>query len=100
MGLAYLLHCLPAEPLQKTAIIDNLRPLLAPGARVSGATIVSDPQLHNPASKVVMAAFNRVGIFSNTDDSAALLTQGLEQHLADLDLALTGPVAMFSGRLR
>lgn len=86
--------------MQKTAVIDHLRPLLAPGARVFGATIVSDPELHNPAGKVVMAAFNRVGIFSNTGDSAARLAEGLEQHLDDLDVAMTGPVALFSGRLR
>jgi 2-polyprenyl-3-methyl-5-hydroxy-6-metoxy-1,4-benzoquinol methylase len=100
VALTYLLHCLPAEPLQKTAVIDNLRPLLAPGARVFGATIVSDPALHNPASRVVMAAFNRAGVFSNTDDSAALLAEGLEQHLDELHVAVTGAVALFSGRLR
>lgn len=40
VGLNYLLHCLPGTLREKAVIFDHLRAVLAPGARVFGATIL------------------------------------------------------------
>ena len=40
VGLTYVLHCLPGRMSEKLAAVDHLRPLMANGAVLFGATIL------------------------------------------------------------
>lgn len=97
-ALCYLLHCLPGTLPDKAAVFDRLRPLLAPSARVFGATIVQGSSRRSRAAQVLMDAYNRMGVFSNQLDSAEVLGEVLASRFADVRVELVGTVAVFEAR--
>ena len=68
VGLCYLLHCLPGAIPGKSVLFDHLQPLLAPGARVFGATIVKGGERPSRPAQALMDIYNRKGIFANAED--------------------------------
>lgn len=98
VGLCYLLHCLPGRIAQKSAVFDHLRPLLAPGARVFGATIVQGSARRSPPAQALMNLYNRKGIFSNGDDTAEDLEYALLQRFDRVSVSVRGSVALFQAR--
>lgn len=99
-GLCYLLHCLPGTLATKAAVFDNLMPLLAPGARVFGATIVQGDAPRSPPARKLMDAYNAKGIFSNRDDRIEDLETALARRFSEVRLRLIGSVAVFEARHR
>jgi hypothetical protein len=79
-------------------VFDRVRPLLAPGARVFGATIVlGDAPRSRPAQRL-MDLYNTKGIFSNRDDRAGDLEAELKSRFRDVRVDLKGAVALFEAR--
>ncbi|WP_290536490.1 class I SAM-dependent methyltransferase [Alcanivorax sp.] len=97
LGMNLLLHCLPGTMAEKAHAFDHLLPLLTPGARVFGATILQGDVPRNIAARGLMAVYNRKGIFSNQNDSLASLKQALESRLDKVDVQVEGCMALFSG---
>lgn len=97
LGMNLLLHCLPGTMLEKACAFDHLLPLLNPGARVFGATILQGDVPRNLAARGAMKVYNRKGIFSNQNDSLASLKQALESRLDQVDVQVKGCMALFSG---
>ena len=97
LGMNLLLHCLPGTMLEKACAFDHLLPLLNPGARVFGATILQGDVPRNLAARGAMKVYNRKGIFSNQNDSLASLKQALESRLDQVDVQVKGYMALFSG---
>lgn len=95
VGLCYLFHCLPGTLREKAIVFSHLQPLLAPGARVFGATIVQGSAPRSRAAQALMDAYNRQGVFSNANDTAEDLETILKQHFADVTAELRGTVALF-----
>jgi len=95
VGLCYLLHCLPGTLHEKAIVFSHLRPLLAPRARVFGATIVQGSTPRSRAAQALMDAYNRSGVFSNAGDTVEELKSILRQHYADVTVELRGTVALF-----
>lgn len=98
-GLCYLLHCLPGTLSEKAAVLDHLRPCLAPGARVFGATIVSEGGSQSRAARMLMDAYNAMGVFSNAFDTAEDLRSALIARFAKVTVKVVGTVALFEATL-
>lgn len=94
-GLCYLLHCLPGAIRQKAAVFDHVRPLLEPGARVFGATILQGATQRSFAAQALMNAYNRKDIFSNAADTAEDLDAALRARFTDVKIEMKGVVALF-----
>jgi hypothetical protein len=97
-GLCYLLHCLPGTMAEKAVVFDHLTPLLGPGARVFGATIVQGSAPRSWPAQALMNLYNRKGIFSNAEDTAEALNTALRERFCDVEVALRGTVALFEAR--
>jgi hypothetical protein len=97
-GLCYLLHCLPGSIPEKCVVFDNLAPLLVPGARVFGATIVQGRAPRSWAAQALMNLYNKKGIFSNAADTVEDLDAALHKRFRDVHIRLVGAVALFEAR--
>jgi len=97
-GLCYLLHCLPGAIAEKAAVFDHLRPALAPGARVFGATILQGDAPRSWAAQRLMNLYNKKGIFSNAYDTRDALDAALKQRFSDVRIEMRGAVALFEAR--
>jgi hypothetical protein len=53
---------------------------------------------HNRLGRALVDIYNRKGIFSNRDDSAAGLQAALEASFAEVSITVRGVVALFSAR--
>lgn len=94
-GFGYLFHCIPGAIPEKAAAFDYLRPLLAPGARVFGATILNAGLSRWRPSQALMNFYNAMGFFSNANDTLADLTEALERRFNQVRIEMRGPVALF-----
>jgi ubiquinone/menaquinone biosynthesis C-methylase UbiE len=94
-ALCYLLHCLPGTIAEKAIVFDHLRPLLRPGARVFGATILQGGVPRSWAAQAVMNLYNRKGIFSNAADTLEDLDTALRARFAKVTIEVRGVVAIF-----
>lgn len=97
-GLCYVLHCLPGAIAEKAVVLDHLRPTLAHGARVFGATILQGDVPRSWAAQKVMNLYNRKGIFSNAGDTRQALQAALAARLHDVKIEIKGTVALFEAR--
>jgi SAM-dependent methyltransferase len=100
VGLSYLLHCLPGSIPQKAVVFDHIRPLLDPGARVFGATILQGDVPRSRTAQALMDLYNRKGIFSNAGDTVEDLDAGLRARFDDPRIEVKGSVALFEARAR
>lgn len=98
LGITYLLHCLPGPMTRKASALGNLKALLAPGARVFGATILGRGVTHNFPGRHVMAFYNRRGIFGNSEDDLTGLSAALKAHFEAVEVTVAGRVALFTAR--
>ena len=98
VGMCYLLHCLPGTMGEKAVVFDRLKPVLAPGARIFGATIVQGDAPRSAAARALMAAYNRKGVFSNRADTADNLTEALTARFTDVNVTRQGAVALFEAK--
>lgn len=99
LAINLLLHCLPGDMGDKAVALDHLLPLLKPGARVFGATLLQGDVPRSLPAKGLMSLYNAKGIFSNRNDSAAALCEALESRLDEVQVRVEGCAALFSGRL-
>ena len=99
VGLSYLLHCLPGTMGEKAVVFDRLKPVLAPGARIFGATIVQGDAPRSAVARALMAAYNRKGVFSNRADTAVALAEALHARFADVAVTRRGAVALFEAKV-
>ncbi len=95
-GLCYLLHCIPRAGIPDKAVaFDHVRPLLAPGARVFGATILQGSVPRSRPAQALMNLYNRKGIFSNAADTVEDLEAALRERFFDVKVEVKGVVALF-----
>ncbi|MBQ26437.1 class I SAM-dependent methyltransferase [Alcanivorax sp.] len=98
LAMNLLLHCLPGSMSDKAAALDNVLPLLAPGAVVFGATLLHDGVNRSPTARGLMSLYNAKGIFNNRDDNDVALSEALNSRLDDVKVKIEGCAALFSGR--
>lgn len=97
-GLCYLLHCLPGNIRSKAVVFDHLRPLLAPGANIFGATILQGDAPRSPPAQALMDYYNRRGIFSNNADTVDDLDAELRMRFSGVRIVRCGAVALFEAQ--
>ncbi len=98
-GLCYLLHCLPGTMREKSAVFDRVKPQLAPGGTVFGATIVQGDAPRGRTAQALMDLYNAKGIFSNSGDTSGDLEAELRARFQAVRVRMVGAVALFEGRL-
>jgi hypothetical protein len=98
VGLTYVLHCLPGSMAEKLVVLDHLKPCMAQGATLFGATILGDRIQPNGPARALLNVYNAKGIFNNTEDNLVALTDGLKQRFEHVNVAQHGLVALFSAR--
>ena len=98
IALFYLLHCLPGTMADKARVFAHLKPHLAPGGVLFGATVLGDGTRHNRFGRALEHVYNRRGIFDNRRDTAEALAHALGEHFADVCVEQHGAVALFAAR--
>jgi hypothetical protein len=94
-GLCFLLHCLPGRMSGKAVLFDHLLPVLSPGAKVFGATILQGDAPRSRAAQAAMNLYNSKGIFSNAEDTFQDLEAELRKRFPKVQLQRLGAVAIF-----
>jgi SAM-dependent methyltransferase len=100
VGLCYLLHCIPGTISDKAVAFDHLKPALAPGARIFGATILQGEVRRSRPAQALMDLYNRKRIFSNANDTLKDLGHALRTRFRDVTIRVKGAVALFEARAR
>lgn len=98
VAMCYLLHCLPGTLADKAVAFDHARAVMAPGAKVFGATILDDGGPLSPPARALMNFYNRKGIFSNAADGETALRGALEDRFTNVRVTRRGVVALFEAR--
>jgi methyltransferase family protein len=96
VGVTYLLHCLPGDLASKSVFFDHLRPNLAPGAVVFGATILGVGVKHNLPGRALMRTYNRQGFMGSAQDRVEDLEAALDRRFARHTVEVRGVVALFT----
>jgi SAM-dependent methyltransferase len=94
-ALCYLLHCIPGAIPDKAVAFDHVRPLLAPDARIFGATILQGSVPRSRPAQALMNLYNSKGIFSNAADTLEDLETALRERFSDVKVEVKGVVALF-----
>lgn len=100
VGLCYLLHCVPGSFREKGVAFDHLKSVMAPGARIFGATIVQGAVPTQWAARRVMDFYNAKGIFANANDTVDVLEAKLASRFSKVDVRMRGQVALFEATWR
>lgn len=100
LAINLLLHCLPGSMTEKAVALDYLSPLLNPGSRVFGTTLLQGDVPRSLPAKGLMSLYNAKGVFSNRQDSMAALCNELELRLDNIQVRVEGCAALFSGKLK
>jgi hypothetical protein len=95
VGLTYVLHCLPGSMSEKLVAVDYLKPLMAEGAVLFGATILGRGVAANAAARALLDLYNAKGVFNNRADDLEALTEGLRERFARVKIESQGCVALF-----
>ena len=98
VAVNYLFHCLPGTMAEKGIVLDNLRGLMNPGARLFGTTILGRGVERNAPARRLMALYNRKGIFANNGDDRTGLERELHARFDNVQTTIVGCVALFSAR--
>jgi SAM-dependent methyltransferase len=96
IALNGVLHCLPATPETKAAVLARLRPLLKDGGVVFGSTILGNGVEHGPLARTALARYNREGFFTNLADDLDGLERALAGNFADPQIEVRGSFALFT----
>jgi hypothetical protein len=96
IALNGVLHCLPATPETKAAVLAGLKPLLEDGGVFFGSTILGSGVEHGRIARTALARYNREGFFTNLADDLAGLERALAHNFADPQIEVRGSFALFT----
>lgn len=99
ISLNYLLHCLPGDMASKAVVFDHIKPLMNAGAVCFGSTLLQGGVRRNWAAKLLMAHYNRHGVFSNRHDDVETLETALRARFSRVAVEIIGCAALFCARL-
>lgn len=96
VAMNYVFHCLPSSTGCKAAAVSNAAAALAADGVLFGATVLGTPSLHTVASRPALKANNKRGVFDNTGDTEATLSEALSTAFAGTSIDIVGAVALFT----
>lgn len=98
ISLTYLLHCLPGDMASKAIVFDRIKPLMNAGAVCFGSTLLQGGVRRTWAAKLLMAHYNRHGVFSNRHDDVESLETALRSRFSTVSIEVVGCAALFHAR--
>ena len=98
ISLNYLLHCLPGDIASKAVVFDHIKPLMNAGAVCFGSTLLQGGVKPTWAAQLLMAHYNRYGVFSNRHDNLDTLETALRSRFSTVVIEIVGCAALFSVR--
>jgi hypothetical protein len=99
ISLNYLLHCLPGDMAAKAIVFDHIKPWMNAGGVCFGSTLLQGGVTRNWAAKLLMAHYNRHGVFSNRHDDVETLEAALRARFSRVEIEIVGCAALFYARL-
>jgi hypothetical protein len=96
VGLNGVLHCLAGSLRDKSSVLDHLAPLMRPGTKFFGCTLVSDHIALRLRRRAVHSLLNRFRVVDNRRDLVADLHAALEERFVDCRIDVVGCFALFS----
>lgn len=99
ISLNYLLHCLPGDMAAKAIVFDHIKPWMNAGGVCFGSTLLQGGVDRNWAAKLLMAHYNRHGVFSNRHDDVETLETALRTRFSSVEIEIVGCAALFCARL-
>lgn len=98
-SLNYVLHCLPGRMEEKAAaVLDHLLPYLQEEGTVFGSSVLGKEIQRPLLARIAMALYNRLGVFSNDEDSLGGLMEALSQRFRTFNVEVRGCVVLFWGK--
>jgi SAM-dependent methyltransferase len=98
VGLCYLLHCLPGSIAEKAIVLGHIKAVMAPDARVFGATIVQGSAPKPWLTRQFLSIYNSTCIFSIDSDTIEDLETQLASRFSNVNVTLQGSVALFEAQ--
>lgn len=95
IALNAVIHCLPGTMQSKIVVFDHLKKLLNPGGVIFGSTVLNIGVEKNWLTNWFMKLYNDRKIFTNLNDDLATLERGLNERFSNVELEVTGTVAIF-----
>ncbi|MEI6127241.1 MAG: class I SAM-dependent methyltransferase [Pseudomonadota bacterium] len=95
VGFNYVLHCLPGTMEDKSAVFENLRQVMNPGAVLFGSTTLYAGIQKNLLARAFLTAYNAMGIFHNRHDSLKELQKVLARHFSETRVEAVGCSGLF-----
>jgi hypothetical protein len=98
VAVCALLHCLPGSIPAKALIFDHLKCVMAPAARIFGATLVQGSVPRTFVAQHLMDFYNAKGVFQNAQDTVEDLESELSARFCNVNIKVHGSVALFEAQ--
>lgn len=99
VAACYVIHCLPGRLDAKAGkIFDHLAAHLRDDGVLFGATILGKDIQRPLAARLLMAHYNRRGVFDNREDSLGGLMEALAHRFRTFNVEVRGCVVLFWGK--
>lgn len=95
IGTTNLLHCLPGNMRTKAAVFRHLKPLLNPGGKLFGATMLYGGVPRTLQATLMFRVLNRLRFMTNMEDDLAGLEAALRKSFEQVHLRTVGCEALF-----
>jgi len=95
ISVNYVLHCLPGSMKQKCSVLRNLKKSLSNKGVVFGSTILGIQDTPNLTARMLMRAYNSIGLFHNLTDELCELETELKVIFESVEITVVGNVAVF-----
>lgn len=99
VGISGVLHCIPGSIESKAKVLTHLKALMNPNAVLFGMTLLHRGVPRSWPAKRLMQAYNKMGIFANSQDDLDGLNRALRQRFRKVTVEAVGCAALFSGRV-
>jgi len=95
-----IIHCLAGDLRHKCTVFDSIAPLVRPGTKVFGYTLVSDDVPLKPRRRFVHRVLNQLRVVDNQNDRLGDLHHELCARFTDCKVEAIGCMALFSATTR
>lgn len=98
VGMFHLLHCIPGDLKEKSAVLKNAGQVLAPDGVVFGANVTPVDCQPNLFAKSVLMFSHSLGALNNQRDSHADMEAVLDENFEDYNLQRVGCMSLWEAR--
>ena len=96
IALPGIIHCLAGDLRRKCMVFDTIAPLIRPGTKIFGYTLVYDGVPLSARRRLVHPFLNRLRVIDNNNDRLSDLRRELRARFIECNVELVGCMALFS----